>query len=121
VPDDRLREEAKPLRETGDLSSLINVIWVVQSLCEKNSAFLVGQIISTSSPRPASTIGAFRDRHERGAGCGGRGRAFDEWRVRRTAKSCGPDISTLMSSWWSSLPAMVARKPDHQGDHEGNR
>jgi hypothetical protein len=26
-----------------------------------------------------------------GAGSGGRGCAFDEWRVRRTVKSCGPD------------------------------
>jgi hypothetical protein len=37
-------------------------------------------------------------RHECGTGCGGRSCAFDEWRVRRTAKSCGPDVSTLASS-----------------------
>jgi len=30
--------------------------------------------------------------------CGGRGRAFDERRVMRTAKSCGPDAPTLASS-----------------------
>jgi hypothetical protein len=47
---------------------------------------------------PASIRGAFRDRHERGAGCGGRFGAFDEWRMRRTAKSCGPDAPTLASS-----------------------
>jgi hypothetical protein len=42
-------------------------------------------------------------------------------RVPRTAKSWRPDISTLISSWRISSLAMVARKPDHQGDHEGNR
>jgi hypothetical protein len=42
--------------------------------------------------------GAFRDRHGRGAGCGGRRCAIDEQRVRRTAKSCGPDAPALASS-----------------------
>ncbi|MGB9114259.1 hypothetical protein, partial [Bradyrhizobium sp.] len=36
----------------------------VQPLREKFSAFLVGQITFTNSPRPASTRGAARDRHE---------------------------------------------------------
>ena len=50
--------------------------------------------------RPAPLRGAFRDRHGRWAkGCGGRLGAFDEWRVRRTAKSCGPDAPTLASSF----------------------
>jgi len=48
------------MRETGDLSSRINVIWVVQSLREKYSAFPAGQIIFTNSPRPASQRGASR-------------------------------------------------------------
>jgi hypothetical protein len=39
----------------------------------------------------------------------------------RTAKSWRPDISTLVSSRRKHLLTMVARKPDHQGDHEGNR
>jgi hypothetical protein len=38
----------------------------VQTLGEKYSALPVGQIIFTNSPRPASTTGAFRDRHGRG-------------------------------------------------------
>jgi len=29
--------------------------------------------------RPVPVRGAFRDRHKRGMGCGGRGCAFDEW------------------------------------------
>ena len=43
----------------------------VQPLREKYSAFAVGQIISTNSP-VSSHRGAARDRHGRGAGCGGR-------------------------------------------------
>jgi hypothetical protein len=50
-------------------------------------------------------------------------RAHDERMIRRTAKSWRPDISTLVSTLGklSLLRGMVARKPDHQGDHEGNR
>ena len=50
-----------------------NLIWVVQSLREKYFAVPVGQISSTSSPRPFPARGALRGRHERGMGCGGRG------------------------------------------------
>ncbi len=43
---------------------------------------------------------------------------------RRTAKSCGPDAPTLASSerqCFRIALAMVATKPGHQGEHEGNR
>jgi hypothetical protein len=40
---------------------------------KKYFAFAVGQISATSSRHPTPTRGAFRDRHERGEGCGGRG------------------------------------------------
>ena len=87
----------------------------VQPFLEKYSAFPVGQIISTSSPRLVPR-GAARDRHERGAGRGGRDsvgthsgrRAGLRVRERvtarrrtamlRTAKSCGPDAPMLASS-----------------------
>ena len=62
-----------------------------------------------------------RDRHKRGTGCGGRGCAFDERRVTRTAKPCGPDTPTLVSSRWINPPAMVARKPGHQGERAISR
>jgi hypothetical protein len=48
------------------------VIWVVQSWLSKFFPFLVGQINSRSPAVPPER-GAFRDRHERRAGCGGRG------------------------------------------------
>jgi hypothetical protein len=48
--------------------------------------------------------------------------AFDEQRLRWTAKSCGPDAPTLASSWRKITPLMtVANKPGHRGEHEGNR
>jgi hypothetical protein len=49
--------------------------------------------------------GAYRDRHERGVGCDGRGlrqarsMIADEWCCPRTEKSCGPDTLTPVSSW----------------------
>jgi hypothetical protein len=40
----------------------------------------------------------------------------------RTAKSCGPDASTLAFKLVAATPlATVTTKPDHRGDHEGNR
>jgi len=51
--------------------------------------------------------------------------AQDERRNKRTAKSCGPDASTLaftLAKIASAIePTMVTTKPDHQGEHEGNR
>jgi hypothetical protein len=43
--------------------------------------------------------------------------AFDERRVMRTAKSCGPDAPTLASSR-RRQPTTVANKPGHRGEHE---
>jgi len=74
--------------------------------------------------RPVSNRGAFRDRHERETGCGGReASALDETRLMRTAKSCGPDAPTLASSFAGnySCEATVANKPGHRGEREGNR
>jgi hypothetical protein len=49
------------------------------------------------------TEGAARDRHGRGAGCGGRWWCRRRTALRRTAKSCGPDAPTLASSWRRQL------------------
>jgi hypothetical protein len=58
----------------------------------------------------------------------GRKMRWTQWRARRarrlrTAKSWRPDISTLVSTRAnaSHCAGMVARKPDHQGDHEISR
>jgi hypothetical protein len=62
-----------PLRVKFNLRSDFMMIWVVQTLRKKYFAGPVGQISATSSPRPFPARGAYRDRHERGMGCGGRG------------------------------------------------
>jgi hypothetical protein len=41
--------------------------------------------------------------------------------LTRTAKSCGPDASTLASSLREEAQATVTRKPDHRGEHEISR
>src|SRR6267154_4957194 len=85
----------------------------VESPLQKYFTSPVGQIISTNS-RCLTHRGAYRDRHGRGMGCGGRGsvlrakglqggffesvsdqRAGGREMLQRTAKSCGPDAPTL--------------------------
>jgi hypothetical protein len=40
----------------------------------------------------------------------------------RTAKSCGPDAPTLVSSWRKTIPLMtVANKPGHRGERDISR
>src|SRR5450631_4662179 len=104
------------LRAAADLLNGINLIWPVQSCLQKYFASPVGQIISTNSRHPVPQ-GAYRDRHGRGVGCGGRGsvlratgsqggfyefvsdhQASGREMLQRTAKSCGPDTPTLVSS-----------------------
>jgi len=77
---------------------LFKLIWVVQSRFKKYFAFAVGQITASSSPVSRSQEGRTR-RHERGV----RMRwtqtvSQDERYCGRTAKSCGPDTPTLVSS-----------------------
>src|ERR1700692_984721 len=57
------------------------------------------------------TRGAFRDRHRRGAGCGGREGHIDERAFLRTEKAGGPDTPTLVSSSREVAQATVANKP----------
>jgi len=60
------------MRAQAKLLSWINVICPVQSRLQKYSRSLFTQITSISAPVPPHR-GAYRDRHGRGAGCGGRG------------------------------------------------
>ena len=41
--------------------------------------------------------------------------------LKRTAKSCGPDVTVLASSLREEAQATVATKPGHRGEREGNR
>jgi hypothetical protein len=75
----RLKSAKNHFNVKLDLLKRFNVIWGVQIARKKYSVSQLPQIkrkIATVPP----LRGAFRDRHEREAGCGGRGCAFDEWR-----------------------------------------
>src|SRR5258708_33525710 len=61
------------LRAKGGLLNNPNLIWVVQSHLQKYTASRFAQITSRTHP-VSSHRGAARDRHGRGAGCGGRRR-----------------------------------------------
>src|SRR5207237_1836117 len=92
-----------------------NVIWVVQSPCQKYFDCAVRQITSRTLPvspeRAALAIvtNVGRDAVDALA-------SQDERGLRRAAKPSGPDAPTLASSWRSDPQAMVAIKPGHQGE-----
>ena len=65
------------LRENAILLKRIKLIWAVQSPLQKYFRFLLTQI-TCLSPAVLSHRGAARDRHGRGAGCGGREERIDE-------------------------------------------
>ncbi len=65
--------------------------------------------------------GASRSSRTLGAGCDGRGGFERRMQLSRTAKSCGPDTPTLVSSFGDCPRVTVAREPGHRGEHEGNR
>src|SRR4051794_37899061 len=95
------------MRAQSNLLRQIKLIWVVQSCCEKQTALPVGQIIFTTSRYPVPTRGAFRDRHERGMGCGGRGGI-----ERRTMLVCGRRSRVVLTPrrWRQVLRKRSARR-----------
>jgi hypothetical protein len=142
----------RSLRVPANFINQFNLICSVQSPSSKIFPFSKRPnhlyIPAVPSPR-----GAYPDRQRRGAECGGRG-SVRQMRDRRagssepvsgqticgrtalvrTAKSCGPDVSTPASSQRrrsrpnraraSHIPyplATVTNKPDHRGEHEISR
>ena len=106
---------AGALRQKAILSSRINVIWVVQSPWPKIFRLTRRANQWLHSPRPVPSEGRFanvtdvrRDAVDAVAALDGRGKS-------RTAKSCGPDTPTLVSSFAEAIPqATVAKKPGHR-------
>jgi hypothetical protein len=90
-------------------------------LCRRPSGCAVGQIRSTDSAVPRSQGGRFAIVTKRGAGCDGRGGFKRRMKPWRTAKSCGPDTPTLVSSLLDDQQATVAKEPGHRGEHEISR
>jgi|HubBroStandDraft_2_1064218.scaffolds.fasta_scaffold894837_1 hypothetical protein len=58
----------------------LNTVTCLSSPFFKNILFFRRRKSLLYSPLSRPTRGAYRDRHGRGAGCGGRGCALDEWR-----------------------------------------
>jgi hypothetical protein len=97
----------------------------VQPLLQKYSGSLLTQITCLFLAIPAHTKGAFRDRHGRRVGMRWTQAALLTRALSlRTAKSCGPDASMVgvkLAMMLRITPATVTTKPDHRGEHEGNR
>jgi hypothetical protein len=91
APQNYSRRQAKPLASLS-ISDFRKLFSGFVNFCFTAGA---SRRIAMSS-RP--TRGAFRDRHKRGAGCGGREWHIDERAFLRTEKPCGPDTPTLVSS-----------------------
>jgi hypothetical protein len=92
----------------------------VKPLWQEYSDFQKSQI-SLYPPYPAPLRGAFRERHGRRGGMRRTQRRARRAMLLRTAKSCGPDISTLVSSLRSFPQATVAKEPDRRGEREVSR
>jgi hypothetical protein len=87
------------LRLTANLSNPIKLMLPVQSQRKKYFPSRLPQITSISLAIPCLFEGAFRDRHGRWRGMRWTQAALlTRARFLRTAKSCGPDVSTLASS-----------------------
>jgi hypothetical protein len=91
------------LRASANLSRRINLISPVRAPGKTISVFpnfsLAARPKSLLYPPPSRpTQRGVAQRHERGAGCDGRGCADGRSARRRTAKACGPDIAVLVSS-----------------------
>jgi hypothetical protein len=108
----------------------------VQPFREKFSSCGVGQIRATSSPRPFPARGAYRDRHERGRGCGGRGSVGARvvrravFRERATARRTNGAIRVRQNRVvptpvaGAKLPVVISIRPDsisHQAGSDGGK
>jgi hypothetical protein len=87
----------------------------VQPLSKKYSAFPKYQITAIT-PAVHPTEGRIAIVTNAGLDVMDAGGATDESACLRTAKPCGPDTPTLVSSRWSDPPATVAKKPVHRGE-----
>ena len=89
----------------------------VQPFAEKYSAPPVGQINAIILPIPRPQEGRFAIVTTLGAGSGGREMRSRRARMKRTAKSCGPDAAVLASSSWeASFSGMTVAKEPFTGE-----
>ena len=88
----------------------------VQPLVKKYSGFPKPQISLYLSPSRPTQRGVSRTSRDVGAGCGGRSGNADDVASLRTAKTCGPDTPTLVSSLRSNPRNDGGKKADHRGE-----
>ena len=98
----RVRDDRDTPLEWDETMRIIKVILLLRKIRIFLQKGLDRQISLTTLP-VHPTRGAYRDRHGRGVGCGGRGGCAGRARRMRTVKSCGPDASTPASSSRSKL------------------
>src|ERR1700693_915484 len=89
---------------------------VSSPLCKNILVFRRPKSVVCLLPSRPTQRGGSR-RHGRGAGCGGRGGALDGRGLQRTAKTCGPDTPTLVSSLRINPRNDGGKKADHRGEH----
>src|SRR6266480_3902102 len=83
---------------------------------------LAGRPKSVVYPRcPVPMEGRLANRHERGAGCGGRGSARDERGLLRTVKSCGSDAPIVGVKSARRRAGDGVKKRGHRGEREVSR
>jgi hypothetical protein len=105
-----------------DLPDGLFAIFAVQSRLQKYFVSLFARNSFIDSPSRPHKRGVSRSSRTLGRDAVDAGGASDEGACLRTAKSCGPDASTLASSFAEqSVQATVANKPGHRGEPEGNR
>jgi hypothetical protein len=63
----------------------------------KNISVLQNHKSPLDNTHPVPARGAYHDRHDRGTGRGGRESCDRRARLKRTAKTCGPDVAVLAS------------------------
>ena len=104
------------MRVKSNLLKRFNLICPVQTPLQKYFCLRLTQITCVfPSSRPER--GALAIVTDVGAGSGGRGCAFDEQRVKRTAKSCGPDAPVAGVKLRGGIRATtVTNKPGLAGE-----
>jgi hypothetical protein len=109
-----------PLRQISIFARNLKLIWGVQTCDEKYIASATGQISRITPSVSRQTRGA-RDRHERAVRCDGREGRARRTRLKRTAKSCGPDAAVLALSYVEFPRSDGGKRAVHRGELEVSR
>src|SRR5258708_27107579 len=119
--DSKQQPSQNSLARSGEILLRVQADLGCPDLSEKIFHFAPRPNQFTDSRRPVPKEGRCA-RHQRGAGCGGRGRAKDDGAVLRTAKSCGSDAPIAgVKSCEKTRGMTVSNKRGHRGEREVSR